>query len=395
MKLPSFVRDLSLPPVEYHQQLRQWSKEMRATSPIIWDDESANWLVFRYDDVLRVQSDYRVFSSENTVSPASRREGTSTSIIEMDPPIHQKRRSLVTPVFSARTIAGMEPQVTQIVDYLLDGIRARGSCDWVKEMANPLPVMVIANMLGLPIEEWQQFKAWTDAIISNGPEQQEANELFRERFIQVIEKRAQEPDSDILSMLLTSEVDGERLSFEDILSFCFTLFIAGNITTTSVLGNAMLCFDANPQEWERLRQQPELVPTAVEEVIRYMPPFRAGPNDLIQGRVVKSDVYLSGQHVRVGEQVQVNRLSANFDEEHFPDPERFDVGRASNRHQSFGHGVHFCLGAPLARLEVRVAFERMLQKFRQFQLVPGVPLQQAQNNLLFGVQSLPVTFEAV
>lgn len=397
MKLPSFITDLSLSPVEYHRDLRQWSKEMRDTSPIIWDDASANWLVFRYDDVVRVQSDYRTFSSEHTIinsASAPDRQGRP-SIIELDPPEHQKLRSLVTQAFSARTIAHMETQIATIVDELLDGFIERGTCDWVKEMANPLPVIVIANMLGLPAEKWPQFKEWTDAIMERSPNQQEASQRFSEHFSRAIETCMKQPGSDILSLLLNSEVDGERLTFEDVISFCFTLFIAGNITTTNVLGNAMLCFNENPEEWERLRQHPELVPTAVEEVIRYMSPFRAGPNDLIEGRVARNDVVLSGQLVRQGEQVQVNRLAANFDEQQFPDPERFDVGRTPNRHQSFGHGIHFCLGAPLARLEIRVVLERLLQKVQRFQIVPDVPLKQAQSTIIFGVQSLPMTFQAV
>lgn len=394
MKLPSFITDLSLSPVEYHHGLRQWSKEMRDTSPIIWDDASANWLVFRYDDVARVQSDYRTFSSEHTIiNSASPRQGRP-SIIELDPPEHQKLRSLVTQAFSARTIARMETQIATIVDELLDGFIERGTCDWVKEMANPLPVIVIANMLGLPSEKWPQFKEWTDAIMERSPDQQEASQRFTEHFTRAIESRMKQPGSDILSLLLTSEVDEERLSFEDVISFCFTLFIAGNITTTNVLGNAMLCFDKHPEEWERLRLHSELVPTAVEEVIRYMSPFRAGPNDLIEGRVARSDVVLSGQLVRQGEQVQVNRLAANFDERQFPDPERFDVGRTPNRHQSFGHGIHFCLGAPLARLEIRVVLERLIRKVQRLQIVSDVPLKQAQSTIIFGVQSLPMTFQA-
>jgi cytochrome P450 len=155
----------------------------------------------------------------------------------------------------------------------------------------------------------------------------------------------------------------------------------------------VLVFDKFPQELERLRRQPELAASAVEEILRYMPPFRAGPNDFIEGRVAKSDVVLCDQLVRAGEQVQVNRLSANFDERQFPDPERLDIGRNPNRHQSFGHGVHFCLGAPLARLELRVALERIIQKFRSLEVAPDATLKQAPSTVIFGVQNLPVTFQ--
>jgi cytochrome P450 len=394
MKLPAFVSDLSLPPLEYHQQLRQWSKEMRQNSPIVWDDDSVSWLVFRYDDVARVQSDYQTFSSEGTVGGKEMAaEKSSPSIIEMDPPRHRQMRSLITQAFSAKTIAGMAPQIEQIVDELFEGIIARKDCDWMTDLANPLPVIVIATMLGLPVEEWPNFKQWTDAIVNESPGSQEASWHFSQYFKEALTKRQQQPGSDILSLLIASEVDGERLSHEDLMSFCFTLFIAGNITTTNVLGSAILCFNEHPEELERLRRQPELVPGAVEEVIRYMPPFRAGPNGLVLGRVAKTDVEVSGQLVRKGEYVQVNRLSANFDESHFPEPEHFDVGRSPNRHQSFGHGIHFCLGAPLARLEVRIVLEKIARKFKMLRIVPGAELKQAQSMLIFGVQSVPVEFQ--
>lgn len=392
MKLPAFISDLSLPPVEYHQKLRQWSREMRENTPIVWDDDSTSWLVFRYDDVTRVQSDYQTFSSEGTVGNRDK-ETESPSIIEMDPPQHRQMRSLITQAFSAKTVAGMAPQVEQIVDELLAKISKSEKCDWMADFANPLPVVVIATMLGLPVERWADFKEWTDIIINERPEAPEASKHFEQYFAEAIEKRRHQPGSDILSLLIASEVEGERLSQRELMSFCFTLFIAGNITTTNVLGNAMLCFNEHPEELQRLRARPELIPSAVEEVIRYMSPFRAGPNGLVLGRVAKTDVEVSGQLVRKGEFVQVNRLAANFDEKHFPEAERFDVGRSPNRHQSFGHGVHFCLGAPLARLEVRIALEKIAQKFRSLQIVPGIPLKQAQSMLIFGVQSVPVEFE--
>lgn len=395
MKLPSFVSDLSLPPVEYHRQLRQWSRQMRETTPVIWNDETNSWLVFRYDDISRVQSDYHTFSSEGTVGGKQVTEQKGgESIIELDPPRHRQMRSLITQAFSARTIAGMAPQIEQVVDQLFDGICARKECDWMVDLANPLPVIVIANMLGLPVEEWPQFKVWTNAIINESPEKEHASQQFSQYFERAITKRLQQPGSDILSLLITSEVDGERLSFEDLMSFCFTLFIAGNITTTNVLGNAMLCFQDNPAELERLRQQPELISSAVEEVIRYMSPFRAGPNGLVLGRIAKVDVQLCDQLIRKGDIVQVNRLSANFDECYFVDPERFDVGRSPNKHQSFGHGIHFCLGAPLARLEVRTVFEKLIRRFSVMRIVEGAPLKQAQSMLIFGVQSLPMEFQA-
>lgn len=394
MKLPPFVNDLSLPPAEYHRQVRQWCKEMRDCSPILWDEEHQNWLVFRYEDVVRVQNDYHTFSSEKTVHHAEETE-RAPSIIEMDPPRHRKMRSLITQAFSPRTIASMASQIEQIVDELFDRVSEKGKFDWMTDLANPLPVIVIANILGLPAENWQEFKVWTDAIINQSDERPQASRHFSRYFAQAIEKRLKRPGSDILSLLITAEVDEERLSFLDLLSFCFTLVVAGNITTTNVLGNAMLLFGEHPDEMVRLRQNPALLPTAIEEVIRYMPPSRPGPTGLVEGRVVKTDVLLCGQLVREGENVQVNRLSANFDERYFLDPERFDIGRSPNHHQSFGHGIHFCLGAPLARLEARIALEKALKKFRCLHIEPESALQQVPSTLVFGVRNLPMAFQVM
>jgi cytochrome P450 len=390
MKLPAFIQDFSLPPREYHRNLRHWSREMRDSAPIIWDDESKSWLVFRYTEVSQVQSDYRTFSSEHTVIGST---NTSPSLIEMDPPRHQQMRSLITQAFSARTIASMESQIVQIADQLLENILERGTCDWMAHLANPLPVIVIASMLGLPGEAWPDFKRWTDAIINKSADQQQAMQQFTHYFMHALEARYKQPGTDILSQLISSEIEGKHLSQEDLLGFCFTLFIAGNITTTNMLGNMLLCFDEYPEEMERLRRQPELATSAVEEILRYMPPFRAGPNELVAGRVARSDVFLCEQLIRQGEAVQVNRLAANFDERQFPDPERFDIGRNPNRHQSFGHGIHFCLGAPLARLEMRVVLERIQQKFQWLSIAPVTDLKQAPSSIIFGIQSLPVVFQ--
>jgi len=395
MRLPAFIDDLSIEPRVYHERLREWCRSMRVSHPVVFDDESKSWLVFRYEDVVRVQSDYATFSSERSLNrdrrPGPRRE--QPSIIELDPPRHRQMRSLLTASFSARTIAEMAPQIEHIVDELLDEALAHKRVDWMDSFANPLPVMVISDMLGMPREKWRQFKAWNDALTSDDEEAEQANKLFSEYFERSIEERRREPRQDILSLLINSEVDGERLSHDELIGFCFTLFIAGNITTTNILGNAFLCFDAHPETFQRLRGQPELIPSAVEEILRYMPPFRAGPNDLVLGRVAKRDVEIGGEQIQAGEYVQINRLSANFDEQVFPNPERFDIERNPNRHQSFGHGIHFCIGAPLARLETKIALTKLAQRIKAIHIAEDELPEQVRNSLLFGMKRLPVKFE--
>jgi cytochrome P450 len=312
----------------------------------------------------------------------------------MDPPRHRQLRSLITQAFSARTIAQMAPQIERIVDELIDRVQARGEMDWMSDMANPLPVMVISDMLGLPREEWRQFKAWTDALMSFNPAMVQAQQHFIPYFVEAIEERRKAPGNDILSLLITAEVDGERLSFPDLMSFCFTLFIAGNITTTNSLGNAILCFDQHPEELERLRQHPELIPSAVEEVLRAMPPGRVGPNGILDGRTATTDVQLGDQLIREGDRVLTVSLSNNYDESQFSDPERFDIGRQPNHHLSFGYGIHFCIGAPLARLEMKVALSKMLQRLPELHLLHDEPLHVVDSRIMFGPKRLPVAFQA-
>ncbi len=395
MHLPSFVSDLTLPPLEYQRQMRAWCKEMRATSPVAYDEDHAVWIVFRHSDVVRVLGDYATFSSAQLLKSKDgiAIEGNTPSIIAMDPPRHQQLRALVTQAFSARTIAAMSPQVSAITEELVNNVLSAGEMDWMADIAVPLPVIVIADMLGLPRDGWRQYKAWTDALINRSPDLPEAIQQFHGLFAQAIESRQQQPQDDILSRLLVSEVEGQRLSYQDVIGFCYTLFVAGNITTTNVLGNAMLCFDAFPEALARLREHPELVPSAVEEILRYMPPFRAGPSDLVAGRTATTTVTLGDQRIAVGDRVQVNHVSANFDEQQFPDPERFDIGRSPNRHLSFGHGIHFCLGAPLARLEIATVLHALLQRFRSVRVVHEVPLEQSPSMTIFGPKRVPLVFQ--
>ena len=391
MKRPSFLTDLSISPLEYHRLALEWCEEMRLASPVVYDQEEEVWLLFRYDDAVRVRSDYKTFSSKDMLS-GRRGSAGGQSIISMDPPRHRQMRSLITQAFSARTITQMAPQIEGIVDELIDRVQARDQMDWMNDLANPLPVMVIAEMLGLPRQEWQQFKVWTDAMMSFHPEIVQAHNHFVPYFIQAIEERSQAPGNDILSLLITAEVDGERLSFQDLMSFCFTLFIAGNITTTNTLGNALLCFDQHPEELERLRQNPDLVPSAVEEVLRTMPPGRVGPNGIVDGRTATTDVQIGDQLIHEGDRVITVTLSNNFDESQFPDPEQFDIQRNPNRHLSFGHGIHFCIGAPLARLEMKIALGKILQRLPGLHLLHDKPLEVVDSRIMFGPKRLPVAF---
>jgi cytochrome P450 len=394
MQIPSFVSNITLPPLEYHRMMIDWCQATRASHPVFYDEAHGLWIIMRYEEAVHFD-DYTIFSSEHRQAYAHKTESGKkqfTNLISMDPPRHRQMRSLVTQAFSARTIAEMAPQIETITSQLLEPVLPRREMDWMTGLANPLPVMVIAAMLGLSPDEWASYKIWVDEIVNETPQAREAQRNLTVRFEQAIEEHQKQPRQDVLSRLIAAEVDGERLSYEDLMGFCFTLFIAGNITTTNLLGNSLLCFDLHPEAFAALQQNQALLPTAIEEILRYMSPFRSGPNNLIGGRTVMKDTTLGGQSLPQGAQVVVNRVSVNFDEQQFPDPERFDIGRDPNRHQTFGHGIHFCLGAPLARLEAKIALGMLLERMPEAHIIHDQPLQQIESSLFFGPKYLPLAF---
>lgn len=386
-------------------------RAVRATTPACYDKEANCWQVFRYDDVLRVATDHATFSSESRQRMLASEDEAPIleSIINMDPPRHRQFRSLVTQAFTPRAIAQMAPRITCIANELLDGVVPGGAMDVICDLAYPLPVTVIAEMLGVPRDDRPRFKRWSDAVIAgNGeaatPQQvaetfrslrdgerrysaQRAADEMREYFAPVLADRRKHPTQDLISGLLAAEVDGKRLTEDELLGFCILLLVAGNITTTNLLGNAMTCFDQHPDALAALREEPALVPCAIEEVLRCLPPAR------MLVRIAATDTTLAGHAVAQGQLIAAWIVSANYDEAQFPDPERFDIRRAPNPHLGFGHGIHFCLGAPLARLEAKLALQAMLERLPGLQRVPGIPLEAVDSPILHGVKHFYITFD--
>jgi cytochrome P450 len=373
-------------------------RSMRESNPVFYNEENKFWEVFRYDDVLHIITDYVTFSSERVVSSDQaamerlRKEGWSEddlptqSILSLDPPRHRQLRSLITQAFTPRAVAQLTPRITEIVNDLLDKVAATGQMDIIQDLSYPLPVIVIAEMLGVPIEEHAQFKRWSDAILDPSEDVRmqsvkEMNAYFRH----ILAQRRVDPKDDLISGLVAAEVNGEKLSERELLSFCVILLIAGNITTTNLIGNAILCFDEHPEVMDQLREDLSLLPNAIEEVLRYRSPVQR----LVRAATI--DTVIGGKQIKAGELILPCLGSANRDEEQFPDPDVFDIRRTPNRHVAFGHGIHFCIGAPLARLETRIAFEVMLQRFSEIERVHEIPLEPVAG--FYGVKSLPITFE--
>ncbi len=380
----------------------EWYRTMRATQPVFQHPDWGGWQVFRYADVARVLNESATFSSDgHRMAQAGGLEGEAdpiggSSILRMDPPRHRQLRTLVSQAFTPRMVAQLEPRISTITNELLDHVSAAGEMDVVRDLAYPLPVTIIAELLGIPTELREDFKRWSDALVAGeeGLSQEERQALFQEvqgmygYFTQILEERRQHPRNDLISALLAASVDGQRLSNAELLGFCGLLLVAGNETTTNLLGNLILCLDENPNVVERLRTHRTLVPGAIEETLRYYSPVKAMP------RVTATETMIGDQHIGPDQFIVAFLGSANRDEAEFPDPDRFDIEREPNRHVAFGRGIHFCLGAPLARLEAKVALSAMLDRLPGRWRVADVPLEMIKSFIVFGAKKLPMTWGA-
>ncbi len=373
-------------------------RELRQDDPVYYDDERGSWHVFRYPDVQRVLSDYKTFSSEFARGAgASAEEPFAASMISSDPPRHRQLRTLVSQAFTPRSVDALAPRIQEIVDEYLDKVMADGKMDIMHDLATPLPVIVIAELMGIPAEDRGRFKHWSDWIVSAAamgteidPEMFQSNAVMEMSayFFDMIEKRKVQPGDDLISGLLQVNIDGQGLELIELLGFCSLLLVAGNETTTNLLGNAMMTFADHPEEWQLLRSNPSLVPQAIEEVLRYRSPVQT------MFRVTKQEVEIGGKVIPPNEVVMAWIGSANHDEQQFEDPECFDIQREPNRHLAFGYGIHFCLGAPLARLEGKIALTEMLKRFKTVKKgVTELP-ERLPSLIVYGIKSFPIEFEA-
>lgn len=367
-------------------QTYSWFDEMRTNQPVFYDERIYH--VFRYEDVSTVITDYARFSSQAFGAMGS---FLGDTLVAKDPPDHRKLRNLVNQAFTPRAVARLSERITQITQELLDQIRPQGKMDIVSDIAFPLPAKVIAELLGVPSEDWNIFQRWArmDSFDATLPRQEEGRSMQEEMFdyfSTLLAERRRVPHEDLISALSTAKVDGERLSESELVNFCILLLAAGQETTKNLIANAFVCFTDYPDAMERLIREPALMPTAIEEVLRYLPPV------WFLFRQTRTDVELAGQHIPANQIVLAWTASANRDRTQFPDPDQFAIEREPNRHLAFGHGIHFCVGAPLARLEARIALPMILQQLRGLQRVEGVPIT-VHTGIVFVIRSLPVTFQ--
>lgn len=391
----SVFQSFQIHPIEETHRQFDWFSQMRTDHPVLYDERTRFWQVFRYADVQQVITDHQIFSSE-AVPGFSDDTFLSDTLVAKDPPDHRKLRNLVNLAFTPRAVSQLSERIVQITQELLDAVLPQGQMDFVSDIAFPLPAKAIATLLGVPEEDWDIFRRWARGPESPSPSstREEAMHSLRtmeqqmyDYFSDLLAVRRRSPREDLLSTLSVAEIDGTRLSESELVKFCLLLLAAGQETTKNLLANAIYCLTEYPDRYEQLMQEPDLMPSAIEEVLRYLPPV------WFTFRRTKTAVELGGQRLPENAIVQAWNASANYDATVFADPERFDIRRESNRHLTFGHGIHFCIGAPLARLETRLALPMILAQLTSLQRVPGVPIT-VRSGLVYVIQALPITFQA-
>jgi cytochrome P450 len=405
-------RDLARPSLFREGRAHEAFRYLRAHDPVSWHDAVSEgdaripgfWSVVKYEDVLAVSRDTATFSSARGInmyvdpenpSPSS---GAGRMIIAMDPPRHVRLRRLVNRGFTPRMVAQLEPRIRAITTGILDEVAPRGRCDFVLDVAAPLPLAVICEMMGVARADWRLMFDATNQVLGAGDEEYQTEERDRVQtvehgrralfghFARLLAERRQQPGQDLVSTLAGAEVDEEPLTDEEILYFCYLLILAGNETTRNAISGGVLALAEHADQRARLIADPALLTTAIEEILRWTSPV------LHMARVATRACELRGRSIERGQKVVMWYPSANRDEDVFPQPDRFDVERQPNEHLAFGHGEHFCLGASLARLELRVMFEELLRRMPDLALTG--PAERLHSTFIGGIKHMPVEFTA-
>ncbi len=372
-----------------------WYQEMLASHPV-WRDEEGSVHVFGYDNVSTVLSDYHRFSS-NFGGDDDLHHPISQSLIATDPPRHRALRALVSQGFTPKTITKLRPRIQEIASELVDAM-AEPSSDIIAALAYPLPVIVIAELLGVPAEDREQFKRWSDAMVSGVREAEQSQSVqagaaqvadpqreMAQYFLEMIEWRRKHPGQDLISDLLRATLEGEHLTSGELLGFCVLLLVAGNETTTNLIGNAVDTLMDHPEAFHQGPHAPEEWGPLIEEVLRFRSPVQS------MYRICRVPTQLGGVELAPKDPLVAWIGAANHDPSQFKDPEEFLPNRAPNRHIAFGHGVHFCLGAPLARLEASIGLATLYTRFPNLVRANGDPPRPVPSSIVYGKEWLPAS----
>jgi cholest-4-en-3-one 26-monooxygenase len=365
---------------------------MRDNEPAYWDAKNEVWALTRYDDVLATEKDPTAFSSHRAPRPHG---DHLPMIISMDDPDHVRRRKLVSRGFTPRRVRDHETTIRRICTEIIDRVAPAGKCDFVWDIAAPLPLLLIADMLGFPAESYDDLLRWSDDLIrattaDPPPEVTDAGLQamlgFRDFQLGVIaDRRSKPPQDDLVSILCYAEIDGERLDDESIIQESLLILIGGDETSRHVMTDGMLALLEHPDEMAILQDDPSAIDVGVEELLRWVSPIKN------MSRTVTRDVELHGNTLREGDQLILMYPAANRDPRVFEHPDTFDVRRDPNPHLAFGFGPHFCMGASLARLELKVMFSELLRRLPDVHLA-GDPLPRRSSNFISGPEAMPVAF---
>ncbi len=368
---------------------------MRANAPVYYDEEAKVWGITLHEDILTISKDSKTFCS----GEGSRPETTSwvPSMINMDDPDHRLRRAIVNRGFTPRRVDDHEPKIRQICNDLVDGVMARGECDFVRDIAAPLPMIVIGDMLGVLPEDRDRLLRWSEEMLgatsaTAGPDALKLAALaggeYAKYALEVIAERRANPEiDDLIGLLVNSEIDGEGLDEEALIHESLLILVGGDETTRHVITGGMLALIQHPEQRQLLLDDPTKIPTAIEEMLRWVSPIKN------MNRTATRDVELRGQHIHKGDKLLLLYHCANRDERVLKDADRFDVERNPNEHVAFGgYGRHFCLGSSLAKLELRVFFEEVLPRLPDLELAPGAKLELRPSNFIAGLEEMQVRF---
>jgi cytochrome P450 len=376
------------PPHELFRQLRD-------ESPVHWNASAEGrgfWSVTRYDDIAHAVRDWETFSSQR--SGITIQEGgvfppemQQLAFVMMDPPAHTKHRGILQKVFTPKVVREQEPEIRKAMNGLVDGIVEAGACDFVEDIAVDFPLLVVADLLGVPHEDRRKLFAWTNTFADTSvtPEQGTAVLMEIATYVMaLVADRRASPRDDLVSALIAAEIDGEQLNDLEVTAHFAQLMAAANETTRNAMAGGMLALIDHPDQRAKLIDNPALIGSAVEEILRWHTPM------MYEGRTATRDVEIAGQPVREGDFVVLWNVSGNRDERAFPAPDVFDVARNDEKHLSFSAGRHFCLGNQLARLELRVAFDVLLERLPSLEL--GGPLVRQPSNIFHWIKAMPVSY---
>ena len=376
---------------------------MRENAPVYWDETAKLWGVTLHEDVMHISKTPSVFCSGRGSRPYTgegprpRQGGGTPSMINLDDPQHKRRRNLVNKGFTPRRVEDHEPKIRRICNELIDTVAPRGKCDFVRDIAAPLPMIMIGDMLGVEPEDRDKLLRWSDDLISAttatpSPEIRMASAKAAGEYVAyaanvIADRRAKPPQDDLMSVLVYAEIDGEKLDDQELIQESLLILVGGDETTRHVITEGMEVLIRHPVERQKLIDDPKKIRRGVEEMLRWVSPIKN------MNRTATRDLELRGRKIREGDQLLLLYQSANRDERVFPEPDVFDVERHPNDHVAFGgYGAHFCLGSSLARLELRVMFEELLRRLPDMELDTDERLPLRPSNFIVGIEHMPVRF---